>query len=251
MARGRRPLQQARSRPAYSSSGPSWIIVSSRWVSGLSIGWRPVSASTTSAKATRRRTSAPARSRSRRAAAAALIATQVGAVRGQRGESSASTQQRLAEHREREVAGGAHQREAVARVPRRGGEREPGERQQPDEHERVVAERPVRRSARRPARAAGDEQAGRRAAARREAVDEPVRLRVDGALAPQAAQLPVGLQRRRAAAALQARLEVWIEPGSSGASDDAGELQHAGASAAHPSAPSATSASSASTSASR
>ena len=39
----------ARSRPAYSRSGPSWIIVSSRWVSGLSMGWRPVSSSTTKA----------------------------------------------------------------------------------------------------------------------------------------------------------------------------------------------------------
>ena len=45
------PRRYARSRPAYSSSGPSWIIVSSRWVSGLSIGWRPVSTRITSAKA--------------------------------------------------------------------------------------------------------------------------------------------------------------------------------------------------------
>ena len=43
----------ARSRPPYSSTGPSWIIVSSRCVSGLSNGWRPVSASTTSANADR------------------------------------------------------------------------------------------------------------------------------------------------------------------------------------------------------
>lgn len=39
------------SRPAYSSSEPSCSIVSSRWVSGLSTGCRPVSAITTSAKA--------------------------------------------------------------------------------------------------------------------------------------------------------------------------------------------------------
>ena len=44
--------RSARSRPPYSSSRPSWIIVSSRCVSGLSIGWRPVSAMTTSAKPT-------------------------------------------------------------------------------------------------------------------------------------------------------------------------------------------------------
>src|SRR6476659_7167654 len=46
------PCRDAWSRPPYSSSGPSWIMVSSRWVSGLSTGWRPVSATTTSANAT-------------------------------------------------------------------------------------------------------------------------------------------------------------------------------------------------------
>ena len=78
--------RHARSRPAYSSSGPSCTIVSSRWVSGLSTGWRPVSVSATMAKASGR---APVRRLLPRRASRRRVAHhhQVGAAaRRQRGE---------------------------------------------------------------------------------------------------------------------------------------------------------------------
>src|SRR3989454_556344 len=46
---------KARYRPEYSSTMASWIIVSSRWVAGLSTGSRPVSASMTMKNATKAR----------------------------------------------------------------------------------------------------------------------------------------------------------------------------------------------------
>ena len=46
-------VTSASSGPAYSSTIASWIIVSSRWVEGLSTGIRPVSAMTTIRKATK------------------------------------------------------------------------------------------------------------------------------------------------------------------------------------------------------
>ena len=215
------PLQQARSRPAYSSSGPSWIIVSSRCVSGLSTGCRPVSATTTSANATAPSASAgldqapapavPATMPTRSVVPATSAAT-----------ASASTSVASTKTEMRQVAAGAHQREAVRDVPRRGGDREPREREQPDEHERVVADAPV-------GRVGGDrdEQHGDRDARRgdrgREPVDDRRPLDVDRALAPQPAQLAVRLERRRPAAALQPRLPVLDEPGQKRRERDAAD----------------------------
>ena len=46
-------VTSARSGPAYSRTIASWIIVSSRWVEGLSTGSRPLSATMTMSKAAR------------------------------------------------------------------------------------------------------------------------------------------------------------------------------------------------------
>ena len=91
--------RHARSRPAYSSSGPSWIIVSSRCVSGLSIGWRPVSGEHDEREGER---AAPVRRlapRCRRPRAAALIATRSVLPAGSAASEHDQRQQRLARTR--------------------------------------------------------------------------------------------------------------------------------------------------------
>ena len=89
---------------------------------------------------------------------------------------------------------------------------EPRQREQPGQRERVVPKSPVGREPR-----GRDEQHGgggaRRDHRRREPVDGRRSLDGDGALAPEAAQLAVGLERRRPAATLQPRLPVLDEAG--------------------------------------
>ncbi len=93
----------------------------------------------------------------------------------------------------------------------RRGDGEPGEREQPREGERVVADAQVRRVGPERHEQYGGRDAGRRDR-RRETVDEPGTLDVHGALAPQAAKLAVRLERRRPAPALEPRLPVLDEP---------------------------------------
>ena len=127
------------------------------------------------------------------------------------GDGEREDERRLDEHRDRQVAARAHQREAVRDVPGGGGEREARQREQPGEGERVVADAPVRRPLGRPARAGRRRRGWRRRRPARAGRRRVVPSTVDRALAPQPAQLAVGLQRGRAAAALQPRLPVLDE----------------------------------------
>ena len=175
---------------------------------------------------------------------------EVGAGSGQRGDEQGEHEQGLAEHGEREIARGAHQRESVARVPCGGRHREARERQQPDEHERIVAQPPATRPSADRHEREGDQQAGGRQR-RGGAIHRPGAERLDGALAPQAAQDAIGLQRRRAAAPLQARLDGLDRARHQRRQRHAAELQGPGDQRAHPSTPVRTSARRPRTSASR
>ena len=209
--------RQARSRPAYSSSGPSWTIVSSRCVSGLSTGWRPVSASTTSPNASAAapmRRLAPHRGAGRRPAQR----DEVGAASGQRDRDQHEKQHRLRRRRRRSGRGSRPSGRSRCRCPTRTSviAKRP-EREQADEHEGVVAEPPIRRAARRSARSTSADQRSGRDDCRRQLVERACAARRDAALAPQPAQLAVRLKRRRAAAApAGAPCRCWTEPGSSG-----------------------------------
>ncbi len=174
---------------------------------------------------------------------------QVGAVRRQRGDQQSKRQQCLAEDRDRQITRGSHQREAAARVPRGGGEREAREREQADQDERVVAES---KGAGMPGDRADRErqqQAGRRKR-RREPVDDARALGVDGALSPQPRERTVGLQRRGAAPPLQARLERLDGARENRRDSDRGELDDGGDDV-HPSTPMRTSTSRPATSANK
>ena len=146
----------------------------------MSIGWRPVSTRITSANATAPHQCAGALQICQ-PAAAALIARRSVLCAGSAATSSASTQQRLAEHGDHQIPRGAHQREAVAGIPGGGRRREPRQRQQADEHERVMADAEVPGPAGERDEQHGGDQAGGDQR-RREPVDGTGPLRVNGAL---------------------------------------------------------------------
>ena len=108
---------------------------------------------------------------------------QIGAVGGQGRDGKWKEKQGLAEHRDHQLTHRSHQREAVTGVRRRRGQDEPGEREHPDEHERIVAETEApgapgdRNDRKRGEQARGDER-------RSEPVDHACPLRVDRALVP-------------------------------------------------------------------
>ena len=142
---------------------------------------------------------------------------QIGAVQRQREQHEHQQQQPLDEHGEHQIPRGAHQTERAGRIPRGERHREARQRQQADQHERVVAQPPIPGRARRSAAAAAPARARGRDR-RRQRVDERVRLGSHPALAPQPAKLAVGLDDRGPAPALQARLQCWISPTIAGAS---------------------------------
>ncbi len=180
-------------------------------------------------------------------------AAQVSRSADKRADGERQHECRLDEHRQRQVAARAHQREAVRDIPRAGCGRETREREQSEEHERVVAEPQRRRDLGDwDDEDAADECGGRDR--RHEPVDLTCSFRVDCALAPEPAQLAIGLQRCRAAPSLQACLPMLDEPreqrGERDATDDLYGGRHGG-SRAHPINPRRTAASSTMTSAMR
>ena len=117
-------------------------------------------------------------------------AAEVGRAGDERRDGQGEDERRFDEHRQRQVAARALEREAVRRVPGRHADGESREREQAREHERVVADTE-------PRRAGGDRDEEDRRAHRRchetrgQAVDERRALDVDAALAPEAAELAV------------------------------------------------------------
>ena len=177
---------------------------------------------------------------------------QIGRAGHERSDGEREHERRLGEDREREVAARALQGEAVRDVPRRGAGGEPREREQAGEHESIVTYAEVGRSG-----GDGHEQ-DRRCHRRhhdhgRRAVDQRAAFDIDRALAPEPAQLAVGLQRSRSATALQAGLGLLCQADEQGRCCHASaNLQRAGDERGpHPIAPRRTAASSASTSAIR
>ena len=140
-----------------------------------------------------------------RARAGGGHSAQVGGRAGQRGAREGEHERGLHGHADGEVAARALQREPVPGVPGRRRQREAREREQAEQDERVVPDRPA-------GRVPGDrhEQARQREHGSDdrgcEAVDRARTLGIHDRLAPQPRELAIGLQRRCAAAALQARL---------------------------------------------
>ena len=100
------------------ATGLSWIIVSSRCVSGLSTGCRPVSATATSANAIAPSASAGLAQACVPAVAATTPRRSV-VPASERSDREREHERRLDEDRHGEITARAHQREAIARVPRR------------------------------------------------------------------------------------------------------------------------------------
>ncbi len=137
---------------------------------------------------------------------------EVRGARDERRDGEREHERRFDEDGDREVAARSHQREPVRDVPGRRGDGEPREREEPGEHERVAADAEVgcvgrhRDEQHRHPHACGGDR-------RRDPVRDPRALHVDRALAPEAPELTVRLERSRAAPSLEARLPVLHEPG--------------------------------------
>ena len=175
---------------------------------------------------------------------------QVGRPGDQCGHGEGEHEGGLDEDRQRQVAARTLQREAVGGVPGGRTDREPGEGEESCERECVVADAQARRGRGgrdeqdRGAHRGGHEQRG-------EPVHERRALHVDAALAPEAAQLAVRLQRPGAPAPLEPRLGLLREPDEEReSSDPADDLNGSGRDrlGAHPIAPIRTARSSATTS---
>ena len=150
-------------------------------------------------------------------------AAEVGRAGDERRNGEREHERRLDEHRQRQVAARSLQREAVGGVPGRSADGEPGEREQPGQRESVVADAEARRGRRGRNEEHGGAHRGRDEHGG-EQVDERRALDVDAALAPQAAELAVRLERARPAPALEPRLGLLGEPdqqrGEGDAADD-------------------------------
>ena len=137
---------------------------------------------------------------------------QVGRARDERRDRERQHEGGFDKHREGEIATRAHESEAVRDIPGRGRDGEAREREEAQQHERVVTEAPVRRSlGRRYDRDGRDERGGSERG--RDAVHGGRVLGRHRALAPEPAQLAIRLERRRALAPLQARLPVLHQSG--------------------------------------
>ena len=101
-------LTRARSGPAYSRTMASWIIVSSRWVLGLSTGRRPLSATITMTKATRASRRCGVASQSGMGERAGDDGGQVGGVGGHREGQDGDQQGRLGQRPDGHGPAGSH-----------------------------------------------------------------------------------------------------------------------------------------------
>ena len=203
--------------PECSSSIPSWSIVSSRCVSGLSTGIRPVSARSSISMAKSARMSGapsgPAASRG-----LGREGSEVGRPGRHGDREDDQHQHRLDERRDGHLARRAHAAERAAGVERADGGEEPREREPArggGSRRRAGAARPRRpREARRgPARAPppSTSRPGRgRGTARKK---EPAVSAWTRPLAKELPEVAVGLEDPRAAPALQARLELLDDAG--------------------------------------
>ncbi len=198
--------RSASERPDASSSMPSWIIVSSRWVSGLSTGWWPVSATTTIAKATAaRRWVGPSRPRPARRPNGADRAEVARPCR-ERGTGQREHERRARPARRWRRRGCCPSRRTRRR---RRAPRGRGRTGRPPAARRRRTGRPSRRAA------AARQRRGR--GERRRAIDSehedrgvprdrPRRAALQGRLAPPLGEVPVRLDEGRSAAALEPRL---------------------------------------------
>ena len=186
----------------------------SRCVSGLSIGSRPVSASTT------RRNAAAAHQcatepRDRRSRSCVADRAEVCAARAKRHDREHEQQERFDERREGQVAACAHQGKAASAVPACRGRSEARECEHADEHDRIGAERPAERVARDRDEhhsdygACGDRRGG-------EPVDEGRAVDVDDALAPRAPEFAIRLEGDGPGRPSFA-FTCWTMPGNAGA----------------------------------
>ena len=178
---------------------------------------------------------------------------EIGRTRNERCHSEGEDERSLHEHRQREIATRSLEREPVGRVPCRDADREPRERKQAGEHERVLAHAE-------PGCAGGDRDEKDRCAEGGchdhggQAIDERRALDIDAALPPESAELTVGLEWAGSATSLEARLGLLRgadeERGEREAADDLHEA-HGHRLRGHPIAPIRTATRSATTSAMR
>ena len=208
--------QHARRGPEASSSIASWIMVSSRWVSGLSNGSWPVSATATTANA------APARRRDgvyqadARGAAEGAMAPRSVETKPAPTPARANSERGLHERGDGYLAAAGDPAEGASGVERGERHNEATDGQQPHHDQQVTpATRAVDATDERDQ--PGGHQDDAPARGRRDCRQQTRDVALDRALGPPLGEIAIGLPEARATTVLEARLVRLVTPNSSGA----------------------------------